>query len=127
MLKNEGRGWARSAPSRAHSGLKASWTYLREAVPNVQAPITCSWAQARRTDGLIVLLSWFADERVSLKAKLSAQHVLRAFFTATIDGNFQGAALLDAALSNEETCEQQGDLRTCHHVQELRRSVFAEL
>ena len=62
-----------------------------------------------------------------MSAKLSAQHVLRAFFTATIDGNFQGAALLDAALSNEETCEQNGDFRTCHHVQELRRSVFAEL
>ena len=74
-----------------------------------------------------MLLSWFANERRSLKAKLSAQHVLQAFFTETIDGDFQGAALLDAALSNEETCEQKGDVRTCHHEQELRRSVFAEL
>ena len=60
-----------------------------------------------RTYGLTVPLSWFANERPSLKAKLSAQHVLRAFFTGTIDGDFQSAALLDAALSHEETCEQK--------------------
>ena len=59
-----------------------------------------------RTYSLIVLLSWFATERRSLKAKLSAQHVLRAFFTATIEGDFQGAVVLDAALSKEKTCEQ---------------------
>ena len=69
-----------------------------------------------RTYGFIVL-SWFADERRSLKAKHSEQHVLRAFFTAAIDGDVQGAASLDAALSNEETCEQNGDVRACHHVQ----------
>ena len=80
-----------------------------------------------RTYSLIVLLSWFATERRSLKAKLSAQHVLRAFFTATIEGDFQGAVVLDAALSNEETCEQKSDLRTCQHVQEIRRSLFAEI
>ena len=93
----------------------------RESTGKTRDVISC------RTYGLIVLFSWFANERRSLKAKLSAQHVLRAFFTATIDGDFLGAALLDAALSNDETCEQKGDLRTCHHVQELRRSVFAEL
>ena len=63
-----------------------------------------------RTYGLNVLLPWFANERPSLKAKLSVQHVLRAFFTGTIDGDFQGAALLGAALSNEETCVQKGDV-----------------
>ena len=36
-----------------------------------------------RTYGFIVL-SWFADERRSLKAKHSEQHVLRAFFTAAM-------------------------------------------
>ena len=51
-----------------------------------------------RTCGLIMFLSWFANERPSLKAKLSEQHVLRAFFTAAIDGDVQGAASLDAAL-----------------------------
>ena len=93
----------------------------RESTDKTRDVISC------RTYGLIVLFSWFANERRSLKAKLSAQHVSRAFFTATIDGDFRGAALLDAALSNEETCEQKGDLRTCRHIQELRRSVFAEL
>ena len=93
----------------------------RESTDKTRDVISC------RTYGLIVLFSWFANERRSLKAKLSAQHVSRAFFTATIDGDFRGAALLDAALLNEETCEQKGDLRTCRHIQELRRSVFAEL
>ena len=66
-----------------------------------------------RTFGFIVLLCWFANERRSLQAKLSAQHVLRSFFSATIDG--EGAALLEAALSHEETWEQRGG----RHVQEL--------
>ena len=55
-----------------------------------------------------------------------AHHVLRTFFTTTSDGDFQGAALLDAALSNEEACQQKGDLHICQHVQEFRRSVFVE-
>ena len=78
-----------------------------------------------RTYGLIVLLSWFANECRSMKATLSVQHLSPGLCTATIDEDFQ-AALRDAAPSNGETCEQLKDRPTCHHVQELRRSVFAQ-
>ena len=57
--------------------------------------------------------------------KLSAQHLLQGFFAETIDEDFQGAALLDAALPNEETCEQKRGRPTCSHVQELQRRVVA--
>ena len=98
--------------SRACSDLETSWTHLREAVPDVQASITCSWAEVHGQDPRRSFLPQhtasscsclgFSSERRSLKAKLSAQHVLRAFFTATIDEDFQGAPMLDAALSNED-------------------------
>ena len=40
-----------------------------------------------RTHGPIVLLSWFADERRSMKVKLSAQRLLQGFFTETADAS----------------------------------------
>ena len=79
-----------------------------------------------RTFGFVVFLSWFSNEHRSMNAKLSAHNLLQGFFTAAIDEDFQGAALLDAALPNEETCEQKRGRPTCSHVQELQRSVVAQ-